>query len=284
MPLRHLLLLPAELRLHILRLLVTQSSLIALWQTLVPCTLDLNIMRTCHQLRDEGRDLLYNENTVHIGIVPIHDSRGAGMYIQHRPCHVVTYPHSKRPNEKQIAFLKPFSRFQITVMNPVAVHILLSGIRQIKHVLDCKHIWLAMPAGILEGPVEPTRMDPYPYIVHKNPLLAFTILRCKSFTITSHDEEACRSLISLVESREEVLDIANICLYAQCMFHDTASYGDHHSSSLEALRCDLREQLKGMFKSADEIDQGRFTQARDKYEVCLRAVREVQMSRLHIGL
>ncbi len=207
-----LLQLPFELRSQILRLVVTQAEPIDLCSLEAPFSIDLRVMYVCNQLRDEARPLLYEENTLGVGI----ESTGQVAFLHFSRYHsLCEYRTQEAVADIVSVFLERFSRFQfrfsVNARNMASLH---TAMKAIQYCFLDKHITVILP---LQKRFRVARQTPtsatVPFYPRAHNLLSsFSIIRCSSFAITSvfadFDLSQHEKLIRLVTSNEPIIDTA----------------------------------------------------------------------------
>ncbi|KAJ9617251.1 hypothetical protein H2200_000972 [Cladophialophora chaetospira] len=268
-----LLRLPAELRIQILRYLVTQTEPITLHQPDAPFTIDVNILSTCRQLRDEARPFLYRGNVLDIGI----DSRGSVSSLLFSRSHsICEYRAEEAVNEVSGLFLDRFSRFQIRLLNRSRPDSLRMAIKRIEHGFKSKHVTVVLPS---RTPGQLPMMQPGPrfrlYPQLSNPLLPFATLRCASFNVLYSDASPANvqfgGMMDLVTSNRPCIDMSQRChdvhrsaravqrilLPASNLFHE-----------FDKLCTALFEHVWELCQCANKSDQDAFVIACEKFDYC----------------
>lgn len=275
-----LLQLPAELRNQILRYVVTQPEPIALHELGAPFTINVNILSTCRQLRDEARYFLYHENVLGIGI----DSRGSVSSLLFSRSHSICEYRAEEPvAEASALFLDRFSHFQIRLLNRSRPDSLRMAIKRIERGFKTKHITVVLPP---RNPVQPlmtpsaTPFRNYPQIF--NPLLPFATLRCASFNVLRSDGSPANShfgtMIDLVTSERPSIDMAQ-------KYHDVQRSARAVQRMLlppsdllqhfDVLCTALFEHVRELCQSANASDQDAFVIACEKFECCYRQLQDL---------
>jgi len=279
-----LLQLPGEVRNQILRHVVTQPEPIALRRLGSSFTIDVNVLHTCRQLRDEARFFLYNENTLEIEIDSLRMITSLHFSKRHSICE---YRAEEAIAEVSVTFLERFSRFQFRFLDARRLGSLHRAIGCIKHCFKDKHVTVILPlpksarAGddplVLAAP----RLRKYPQL--HSPLLPFSLLRCMSFSVRSEDPDydptQHEKLVDLVMSDRPIVDMARLYEDAQ----RSARAVDRmlvpiyvSAQGFDTLRVDVFESMWTMCESAGRSDQDAFLLQAERFENCYRHIQELQ--------
>lgn len=280
-PLSRLLELPGELRNRILRYIVTQSEPITLRHREATFTIDVKILTTCKQLRDEASSLLYHENLFEIEI----DSLGSITSLHFSKYQsICEYRTEEAVTEVSALFLDRFSHFQFRLIDARRPDSLRKAIERIEHGLNNKHITVILPPrNPGRGPTPPsaTRIRNYPQIV--SPLSPFSALRCASFLVLNDDASPADAqfgtLIDLVTSNRPPIRMAqkyhDVQRSARAVDKMLLPSGDL-VRDFKKLRTVLFGHVRELCQSVNKSDQDAFVIACEKFESCYRQIEDLQ--------
>jgi len=278
-----LLQLPGEVRNQILRHVVTQPEPIALRRPDSPFSIDVSVLYTCKQLRDEARFFLYHENIFEIEI----DSLGTITSLHFSKLHsICEYRAEEAIREVSVTFLERFSRFQFRFQDARRLDSLRRAMGYIKHCFKDKHVTVILPSPkpVRAGNDPLTaamRLRKYPQL--HSPLLPFSLLRCASFSVRSdgpdHDPTQHEKLVDLVTSDRPMIDMARLYEDVQRSARavDKMLVPTYVSTEgFDILRVDVFESMWTMCESASRSDQDAFLLQAEKFEDCYRCIQELQ--------
>ncbi|KAK5062469.1 hypothetical protein LTR84_004541 [Exophiala bonariae] len=282
-PLSRLLELPGELRNRIVRYVVTQPYPIALRQDQeeAPFTIDVRILYTCKQLRDEASSFLHDENIFEIEV----DSHGSVTSLHFTKYHsICEYRAQEVVSEVSALFLDRFSHFQFRLLDTRSPDSLRKAIQRIAYSLNNKHITVIPPR---RNPTRrataalATRVRDYPQI--DSPLSPFSTLRCASFSVLDHNGSVADAdfgtLIDLVTSGRPPICMAqkynDVERSARAVDKMLILPGDL-LQDFGKLRTVLFKHLRELCQCANKSDQDTFMIACERFESCYRQIQELQ--------
>ena len=267
--------LPGELRNRILRYVVTQPEPVALRYRDAPFSIDVNILYTCKQLRDEARSFLYDENVFEIEV----DGQGltASLHFSRRHS-ICEYRSPEAITEVSDLFLKTFRNFRFRLLDARWPDSLRRTIKYIEPCLANKRLTVILPPGR-----RPRNDRRYPVI--GNPLASFSILRCASFEVVSSDgsrnDPQFSQLIELVTSDREPIDMAQQYYDIQRSMRAVDKMllpSDNLLRDFNDLRNELSDHVRQICDSVNRSDQDAFLLIRARFEDLYCQIRDLENS------
>lgn len=275
-----LLKLPGELRNQILRNLVTQQEPIRFYNAIPNHRLEPNILRVCHQLRDEAMFIYNRENTLDIKV----DSRNTIASMHFSRHHSISEYRAKEAIEEIVTvFLHRFHRFQFSFEDTKRLDSFRKSIWMVKDHFRGKHISVTLPPlkSLSSETAQPSsRRGKYPQI--NSPTSVFSVIRCKSFSVVAfypgQDLTQYDTLRDLVTSERPVVNMAKTYEDIQRSARALDKMLLPLNMSVEefdTLRADLFEHTWTMCEAANVSDQDRFSEATRMFEEGYRQLQDV---------
>lgn len=243
-------------------------------------SIDVRVTYVCRQLRDEARPLLYDENTLQIGI----ESRGKVTSLHFSRHHLLCECNAHETVEDIVSvFLGRFSHFRFRFHgNTRILFTLYRAITAIQACFNEKHIEVILPPCKKQNSIARHRAavlarTGYPRV--DGLLSCFSIIRCRSFSVISpdadHDLSQYEQLIELVTSNRPVVDMTLEFEQAQRAARsvDRVLLPDGLSPEFERLSDRVFQHLAAMGESARMSNQVTFLSERDEF---YRRYREVE--------